>query len=1609
MIKRFILLFTLLTVLITDSKAQDPAAADNACSANLFCSTTKLNGYSNRIQLPDPSKVPYPKPKGFCGEMDGPTWFRFVASSSTLELRFNYLNCGLGTSGFQTAMFSTTDCADTSAFTLVSNCISLTAATGTGNLLANGLVSGQTYYILVDGFSGSQCDYNITVVQGTIQTVSLNDLSLPTAIYGPTELCINASSASFALPKNAKATEYVFNMSINGNTPIGGSTKDSFYTFSFTPPVLDAQLFVNYKNNCTEGPIDTLELGIGASNKVTLPNLTLSFGDTKSVRDRIYRYGNTPLAVTTVDTVRYTGMTGPDGCDTAYTIVVTRIGATTAGKVYFLKEKEGPIVLGGTSYGVTNSNCNIITPSSGDTIYNAKLTFAFNPTTLNLTCNSSGITLNKVDSCTNVVHHTVNNWYKVNTNGSLSFAATGNRLTTANADTFAVIIRDSVIVKGSPQSGYKIYYDTIRFRVTGVGSGDAPSQPTTITGSNAVCQGTTVTYSLATKPPKADSIIWTILRGSGTILSGQGTSSITVRWNGTATLDTVRVVGKNVCFTGPSRDLVINITAFPSLNAGPDASLCGLTTTLNAVSGGGSGVWSSVTGNPGVAGFQSSNQASTSVTVNTAGTYRFAWTETKGSCTLADTVSIVFTPVPQIVNGTIKDSCNATRNLAYVRFNISGGLAPYNVFYSGTTNSAGTVSNGQFQSLGFTPGNYSFEVKDASNCKSAIIQGTQACTSCNTNAGFMQAETITVCEGDSAKAVFLGSSSLEPDDTLQFVLHTGDPKTGIIARSSKMPHFAFQSGMTYGTIYYISSIAGNKITSGVDLTDPCFSSSSARTVQVIFNSKPTAVLAVSDSMLCSGTCARLNFTLTGRSPFTLTAKISDPTTRDTVFGLINSTALNYCPKMNTTFRLFSIKDANNCIDSVTVAKTVNFTIFQPVTAGPDTALSICSGLDTTYNLASLLRGATTGGTWSETSSSASTGGAFNSTTNTFRTRNQSAGAYRFRYIIRPAGASTCTPDTAIVTVTLQQRPIVDAGADDTITCFNPIVVIGGNTPVSNNVTIQWSSVKGLLSGNAPQQEVSQADTYIITATSNGCSARDSVSIAVDTSSPRAIITPITDSLTCRRDTITLDGSRSTPTNIIYLWTLGGVPYDGNPTTLAAEGGTYELAVMKLSNGCISIDSINVIENRVLPTVFIEPPQTLNCIDTIIPLNALTSSFGNSFQFKWTSSQRGHFVSDSTTLEPKVDSAGVYQLRITDNRNGCSDSVSVRVNREVDVPIAQAFASDTLDCYHPTINLSARGSTLGVGLTYEWQANPGNIVSGENTINAVVDQPGLYYFIARNERTGCAAIDSVNVIRNDERPRVIDFATKKPACYGEQNGSIGITGVQGGTAPYLYSLDGKVFTQRTSFSNLNAGAYKIFVQDASGCVLDSSFNIVQDRQIGVSMGLDTTIKLGDSILLSVGVNTPNIRRVVWSSYTDSICKRDSSCFQQWVRPVRQTTYSVTVIDTGGCKANGKITISIDKKRPIFIPNTFSPNNDGVNDIFMIYGSQVVKNIKNFQIFDRWGERMLIFQNFKPDNPAFGWDGKLNGKDASPGVYPYFIEVEYLDGAVELIEGSLTLLR
>ncbi len=556
----------------------------------------------------------------------------------------------------------------------------------------------------------------------------------------------------------------------------------------------------------------------------------------------------------------------------------------------------------------------------------------------------------------------------------------------------------------------------------------------------------------------------------------------------------------------------------------------------------------------------------------------------------------------------------------------------------------------------------------------------------------------------------------------------------------------------------------------------------------------------------------------------------------------------------------------------------------------------------------------------------------------------------------------------------------------------------------------WSG--GNAGGNAPNITVSEPNRYILTVTSPTCTSRDTVVVYIDTLSPKAIIKPIAiKMLTCKADTIRLNGATSTPIGKLgYAWLRGGFVHDNNPNTIVTIGDLYTLAVRNVSNGCIAIDTIRILDNKTPPKVVIQTPNPVNCKDSLTVINASSSSSGVPFTFTWRTANGGKILRDSNTLKPISKSGGFYELTIRDTSNGCFSSNFTFVNVDTTRPFAKATALDTLDCSNPTVGLSGRGSTLGATMSYTWIARPGHITSGETTLNANADEPGIYILIVQNSKNFCTDDDTAKVIRNLASPQSVKITIKKPSCYGECDASFRIDTVLGGTKPYLFSTDGNVFTTRNLFQNQCAGTFKLRIQDAGGCQIDTTFSINQDKQLSVSLGADTTLKLGDSLLLHIQSNVDSIKNIVWTPAADSTkCPKGGLCTEQWVTPVVGTTYKATVTNKAGCATTGTIRVSIDKKRPIFVPNIFAPYTNGSNAVLMIYGSNVVKIIKRFQIYDRWGNNMFNQSNFKTDDPNFGWDGRITGRAALPDVYVYFIEVQYLDNTTEFIEGDFTLIK
>ena len=127
------------------------------------------------------------------------------------------------------------------------------------------------------------------------------------------------------------------------------------------------------------------------------------------------------------------------------------------------------------------------------------------------------------------------------------------------------------------------------------------------------------------------------------------------------------------------------------------------------------------------------------------------------------------------------------------------------------------------------------------------------------------------------------------------------------------------------------------------------------------------------------------------------------------------------------------------------------------------------------------------------------------------------------------------------------------------------------------------------------------------------------------------------------------------------------------------------------------------------------------------------------------------------------------------------------------------------------------------------------------------------------------------------------------------------------------------------------------------------------------------------------------------------------------PAVPTTYLLVVTDTLGCTAQAEIVVDVDLNRRVFIPNTFSPNADGINDRFMVFAGPELLSVRSLRIYDRWGEKIFEGFDLRPNDTSAGWDGTFRGRAMNPGVYAYLAELEFADGVLLVYHGSITLVR
>ena len=383
------------------------------------------------------------------------------------------------------------------------------------------------------------------------------------------------------------------------------------------------------------------------------------------------------------------------------------------------------------------------------------------------------------------------------------------------------------------------------------------------------------------------------------------------------------------------------------------------------------------------------------------------------------------------------------------------------------------------------------------------------------------------------------------------------------------------------------------------------------------------------------------------------------------------------------------------------------------------------------------------------------------------------------------------------------------------------------------------------------------------------------------------------------------------------------------------------------------------------------------------------------------------ISDGATITVSPSATVTYTiLSATAIGNACPVSISgsavVSVsNLMVQGQVTSDYQGFGVSCPDRTDG-SATALPLG-GLppyTYLWSDGQTGAVA-QNLAAAI-------YTVTLTDAAGCTGTASVGLTAS---PGVVALATGvSPSCYGDRNGRILIETLNGGSAPYAYSLDGSAFQPLPSalpftIANLEAGIYDLSIRDANGCIGEVETTIDAPQELLLELGDDRTIKLGDSTLISAQVNF-DIAQLQWNPVTN-LGTPDAAA--TYASPQETTAYRLTASDANGCSISDVVTIFVNKKRSVYIPNVFTPNGDGFNDQITVFAGKDVLEIKGFSIFDRWGNLLYQKGPFQPNDLQYGWDGNFEGQPMNAGVYVFYAEVVFLDGFTELFKGDVTLMR
>jgi gliding motility-associated-like protein len=430
-------------------------------------------------------------------------------------------------------------------------------------------------------------------------------------------------------------------------------------------------------------------------------------------------------------------------------------------------------------------------------------------------------------------------------------------------------------------------------------------------------------------------------------------------------------------------------------------------------------------------------------------------------------------------------------------------------------------------------------------------------------------------------------------------------------------------------------------------------------------------------------------------------------------------------------------------------------------------------------------------------------------------------------------------------------------------------------------------------------------------------------------------------------------------DVAYLW------QDGSSNN-SYQSTQEETIILTISNACGSTsDTLEIFESTQGPQIDLGPDIQV-CLGEVVTISSNISGVN----YLW---QDGSSSPDfSTTV------SGTFILAVSNNCGTDSDTIAVDISGVAPSP---TLGPDTTLCEGLSLILLSSADPITSVL---WQ-------DGSSSSSFVVTSPGTF-ILAESNRCGVAS-DTL-VVSFLDAPDPFSLGPDSTLCPGE---SVLLS------APFVpFDILWQDGSSSPQFVADRPGTYVLQLSNECGAVadqLDVSFDtripiIDLDPSIpwceGDIISLDASQLFSATYLWSAGDNSSAIEVATPGIYTIDV-----------VTPCSAVTQSVDIFASTDCEI-------VDINNAIHLPNVFSPNGDGINDVFSVsYGPDLVVTAMQGSVFDRWGN--LVFSS--ADIP-FSWDGFFAGEILMPGVFVYTLSVKYLDDGKEkdlVFSGDVTLIR